>query len=286
MEEKKEEVKNAAAPNDPATAAELAKVRSSNKILKIAAVVLSVLFMLILSGALFVYHKLSGFKDLLLPSLETSENSAFRAGEESLPGTLPESLKQFAVSTQNQSGSSLTVFTNASEYAQAAAPITADDGEKAARVLAKYADRAIVKDFLAELKKDPDFARALREKDANNPLVMIASVQKTKSMQGLTLKFAMRKDFMPLMMEVMNDPDMKPLLSKLPMGNMGPGAQMLKMMPGAAQSPAPVVVQPEYDAAAGIGIGESAHLDSSVMQSPVPASTTKLEKKAPPLPGD
>ena len=284
MEEKKEEVTNPEATKESEAAAELAKVRSSNKVLKIAAIIFSALFLLIFCAAFFIYHKLSGFKEFLMPPSETLEDSAFRAGEDVLPGTPPAGFKRFAVSTQTHVGSALTVFTNAGEYAQAAASITAEDGEKATRAFAKYADRPVVKAFIEELKKDPDFARALKEKDGNNPLAMIASVQKAKSLPGLAIKFAMRKDFMPLIMEVMNDPDLKPLLNKLPMGNIMPGAQMLKMMPGAS-SPAPVMAQPGEDGVQE-GTGESAQLEGSAMQSPAPSAGTGLKKKAPPLPGD
>lgn len=286
MEEKREEVKSAEASKDLAAAAELARVRSSNRLFKIAAIVMSVLFVLVLCAVLFIYQKLSGFKDLLMPPSETFQDSAFRSGEDVLPGIPPEGFKRFAASTQAQGGSALTVFTNAGEYAQAAAAITADDAEKTARVFARYADRPIVKDFMAELKKDPDFARALREKDAGNPLSMMASLQNVKGMQGLALKFAMRKDFMPLMMEVMRDPDVKPLLGKLPMGNLGPGAQMLQMIPGASQFPAPVPARPEKDAVPDMDDGEPARLDGSAMQPPAPSAGAGLKKKTPPLPGE
>jgi hypothetical protein len=264
VEEKKEEIKKTEIEKDSATAAELAKVRSSNKLYKIATIIFSVLFIVLLCVVLFIYQKLSGFKDLLLPQSETMADSAFSTGdEEGLPKIMPEGLKRFAAPTQTQGGSALTVFTNGGEYAQDGSAITAADGERTARILARYADRKIVKDFMVELKKDPDFARALKEKAANNPLGVIASVRKMKSLQGLTIKFAMRKDFMPLMMEVVNDPDMKPLLSKLPMGGMGP-AQLFKMLSG-VQSQAAIMEHPEKYAAPATGKGEQDQ-DNSAMK--------------------
>ncbi len=286
MEEKNEEVAAVRPSESLAAAAEPAKVRPGNRAFKVAAIVFSVLFALLLAAAFFIYQKFSGFGEFLMPPSGVSRDSAFRAGEAVPPGTLPEGFKRSEALTQPQGGSALTVFTNAGEYLQAAAAVTAEDGEKAARAFAKYADRAIVKDFMTELEKDPDFARALKEKKANNPLAMIASVQKAKSMRGLTLKFVTRKDFMPLLMEVMNDPDLKPLLGRLPMGNIGPGAQMLKQLSGAAPSPAPVIASPENNAVADMAPGEPALLDSSAMQSPAPSSEAGLQKKAPPLPGN
>ncbi|MEI7482785.1 MAG: hypothetical protein WCK75_10610 [Elusimicrobiota bacterium] len=284
MEEKKEEVAGAVAPKGSEAPVEPAKVRSGGKVLKIVAIIFSVLSVLLICAALFMYQKLSGFKDLLMPPSEPAGNSAFSGGDEGNGGTLPDGFKGFGASVQDKGGSALTVFTNAAEYAQAAASITPEDAEKAADAFAKYANRGIVKDFMAELNKDPDFIQALKEKDANNPLAMIASVQKVKSIQGLALKFIMRKDFMPLMVEVMNDPEVKPFLGKLPMGNMGPAGQMLKMMSGMSQAPSAEMAQSESDAASEEEEREPAMLDNSAMQSPTNSTGASRKKKNPPLP--
>jgi hypothetical protein len=286
VEEKKEETRAVEAADGPAAAEELARVRSSNKVFRAAAIVFSSLFILLLCAVLFIYQKLSGFRNILMPPTETFQDTAFRAGEEAASAALPEGFKRPEVPAQAQSGSALTVFTNSGEYGPAAAGITAEDGERTAAALAKYAKRPIVKEFVAELKKDPDFARALKQKDANNPLAMIASIQKTKSIQGLALKFATRKDFLPLMMEVMNDPDLKPMLSKLPMGNMGSAVQMLKMMSGAAQTPFPVAARAGNEAAPDTGSGSPALLDTSAMQTPSKPSGAGRKKRVPPPPGD
>lgn len=286
VEEKKEEVAGAAAPKDGETPAEPAKVRSGGKVLKIIAVIFSVLSVILICAALFMYQKLSGFRELLMPPSEPAGNSAFSGGDEG-GVILPDGFKGLGASAQAKGGSALTVFTNAAEYAQTAASITPEDAEKAADAFAKYADRGIVKDFMAELKKDPDFIQALKEKDANNPLAMIASVQKVKSIQGLVFKFIMRKDFMPLMVDVMNDPEMKPLIGKLPMENMGPAGQMLKMMSGAARSPSAEMAQSENnEAVSEEEDGEPAILDNSAMRSPARSSGTALKKKKPPLPNE
>jgi len=221
------------------TAAELERVRSRNKILKIAAAVLSVLFMLLLGAVIFLYLKVSAFRELLMPSTETFQGSAFGSGEEGMPPGLPAPFRVASSSVPEPGGSALTVFTNSGEYAQEERGITLEDGERAAKVFSRYAERPIVKAFMAELKKDPAFVNALKEKDANNPIAMISSIQKSKSMQGLAAKFAMRRDFIPFMMEVMNDPDLKPLLGKLPMGGAGPMSEMLKMLPAAGGAPRP-----------------------------------------------
>ena len=141
MEEKKEEVKSAEShaepPKEGDPAAELAKVRSNYKIFKIIAIVLSTLFVLLLCAAFFLYQKFSGLRDFLMPQSETFQDSAFRVGEEGLPGTRQAGIKKFEQPAPAPGESSLTVFTNAREYAQEAATITAEDGETAAKAFSK-----------------------------------------------------------------------------------------------------------------------------------------------------
>lgn len=240
MEEKSDGVQDAHPGTESAVSAELSRMRSRNKLLKAATIVLSGLFIVIFCAALFIYKKVSDFKNVMMPAGETFEDSAFRAEDNGLPEiprrAMPDVLRAMASSTQVPGGSSLTVFTNAGEYASMGGRIGSEGGERAAKIAAKYADRPIVRDFMSELKKDPDFAKVLQAKAANNPLEMISSVQNLKSMRPLTLKFMMRRDFIPFMTEVMNDPDMKPMLSKLPVGDMGGMLKALKMMQSYGQS--------------------------------------------------
>ncbi|HBB68077.1 MAG: hypothetical protein A2X28_05645 [Elusimicrobia bacterium GWA2_56_46] len=237
MDEQNGKIQSAESAPGSETGAELARVRSRNKILKIAAAVLSVLFLSLLGAVIFLYLKVSAFRDVLMPQTETFQDSAFGAGEEALPPGLPAPFRVSSSSVPAPDGSALTVFTNSGEYAQEEGGITLEDGERAAKAFSRYAERPIVKAFMAELKKDPAFVQALKEKDANAPLAMMSSIQKSKGIQVLAAKFAMRRDFIPFMMEVMNDPDLKPLLGKLPMGGAGSMAQMLRMLPASGGSP-------------------------------------------------
>jgi len=291
MDENKEDVKNPE-PSPDSAAGELKRVRSSNKIFKVAAIVFSTLFVLLLGTVIFVYQKLAGLRDLLMPPTETYQDSGFRAGGEGNSGEMPPAFRGMLSSTQAQGGSSLTVFTNAGEYAQAPGGITAEDSEKMTRVLAKYANRPIVKDFMEELGKDPNFVKAMTQKGANDPLGMIASLRKSGNMEGLVTKFVMRRDFMPFMTEVMNDPELQPMLKKMPMGNMGPMSQMLKMMPGASRPPvrvpqrAPAAPRPEDYAAPDEEAAESEGLDGPTLQPTPPPAEKVLKKKTPPPPAD
>jgi hypothetical protein len=279
MEEKKDGAQDAGPEREAAISAELSRMRSRNKILKSATILLSGLFILIVCAAIFIYKKVSDLKDLVMPQTETFQDSAFRVEDNGLSGAppkvLPDTFGGAVSSTQVSGGSALTVFTNAGEYSQGGGEgIGPEDGERAARVASKYADRPIVKDFMAELRKDPDFVQALRAKDANNPMAMIASIQHMKSMQTLMTKFMMRRDFIPFMAEVMNDPDMKPMLGKLPVGNMGGMMQMLKTMRDPEQSPVP---PPTVDE-------PGTFLDPSAKRTRPVAKA--LKKKVPPPPAD
>ncbi len=94
------------------------------------------------------------------------------------------------------------------------------DGEKIMKALNKYSERPIVKEFINDLKKEPEFQKALEAKDTNNPIAVISSVNKIKNMKGIVGKYAMRPDFMKLMMEIMQDPEMAPLFKMMPGGAM------------------------------------------------------------------
>ena len=92
------------------------------------------------------------------------------------------------------------------------------DSEKIMKALNKYSERPIVKEFMSDLKKDPEFQKALKAKGSHNPIAVISSINKIKNMKGLVGKYAMRPDFMKLMMEVMQDPEMAPLFKMVPGG--------------------------------------------------------------------
>ncbi|MFA6549292.1 MAG: hypothetical protein WCT39_05135, partial [Candidatus Margulisiibacteriota bacterium] len=214
---------------------ELARMRSRNKVLKAATIVLTTLFLLVGGAVVFIYHKVSGIRDMLLPPTETFQDPAFAMGEERpAPGE-----QHMVFSTQPAAGSALTVFTNAGEFSQEQTDdkmVSDAAGAKAANALMKYADRQIVKDFIAAAKEDPAFAAALKKSDPANPLSVFSSIQNVKSVQNLAMRFVLRKDFLPLLMEVTNDPDVKPLLGKMPMGNLGNMTRMLQSIQGGGAS--------------------------------------------------
>lgn len=294
MEENKEDVKKSE-PSPDSVDAELKRIRSRYKVLKIVVIVFSALLVLVLGAGIFVYRKLADLRDMFTPPAETFQSSAFGAGGEGGFGEMPPPFRGSLSSTQAAGGSSLTVFTNAGEYSQDAPAASGGGGgaEKMARVAAKYADRPIVKDFMAELKKDPKVMKALKEKGAGDPLSLIATLQNSGNMRGLMTKFITRRDFMPFMKEVMSDPDLQPLLNNMP-GGMGSMSQFLNMMPGGAPRQSPGVVpartpaapRPQEYAAPDGGYAEPPGTDDAAVEPAQPPAETGLKKKAPPPPAD
>ena len=265
---------------DEAALKELSRVRSHNKTLKIAAIVLLTLFLVTITVVGLLFYKASVLRDLLLPSDDSYQGSAFsQEGEQP-----PVAFRHVPFSTQTMGGSALTVFTNSGDYAQEEGMPGMLDGEKALRALSKYADRPIVTDFIAAAKKDPAFAKALTQVDPKNPMAAVASLQNMKSLQGLVLRFAMRKDFMPFMMEVTSDPELRPVLDKLPGGNMGQISRMLKMMPGGGQAPASS--RSATYAPADPGPDEEMEEDGPVMPEPEPSPPPVRKKKRQSVPSN
>jgi len=193
----------------------------ARRLFKAAAVVLVLLFLFALGGALFVFYRFSAMREALSPAGEIYQEAAY----EEVPAALPAPARMY-VSTQSSETSSLTGFISIKELAQQAAilretaaggtgnPAMLDTGKAAAAAL-RYADRPIVRDFIAEAKKDPEFARALARMDPNDPLALARALEDIKGLEGMMLKFAMRKDFLPFVMEVTNDPEIKPMLGRL-----------------------------------------------------------------------
>ncbi|MEI7529511.1 MAG: hypothetical protein WCK76_11285 [Elusimicrobiota bacterium] len=160
----------------------------------------------------------------------------------------------------------------ASQVPDAAA---AADAKKLVRAMSKYADRPIVKDFLAELAKDKDYMRAKAAQKDGNPLVMLANIQKSPGLRELVTSYSKRPDFMPLMMEVMQDPEMRPFMRGMP------GKALPSLPPAPVPAPAaraqPASRQP---AAAPAAEGEMTFDPSAISGSAAPAYSTT--GKAPP----
>lgn len=191
---------------------ELAKVRKSNKVLVTVAVVLGTIFVLAAGAAYVVYMKVSAAKD----NIEKVFSSFPPPGQGYQPAAsgLPGQGVSFSTSMPQ---SALGLFSGGVPGAQPGLPDMAASQE-AVKAMFKYADRPIVQEFLADLKKNPDMAEAFAASKGNNPMEVIFKAQNAKGMDKLVARYATRPEFLKLMMEVMNDPEMQPLMSGLPPG--------------------------------------------------------------------
>lgn len=247
-EEKKQE---AAAPESE-LAAELEQVKSRNKILKIVAAVLAALFLVLAAGAFIAYRKIAQAKDELVNAFQNYQPSPQPEGLP-MPGAAP------SVAQSTMMASTLGLISGSIPGDQPEAAKLEEAG-KIVNAMGKYADRPVIKEFIADLKKDPEIAKALAESKGNNPMAVLASIQKAKGANALIAKYAVRPDFIKVMMEAMKDPDMKPVMSRVPMGGGMP--QPVPVATGPAEEP-----QQEE--------GGSLTLDPSAMN--VPAGATPAE---------
>jgi len=191
---------------------ELAKARSRNKVLVTVAVVLGTVFVLAAGSAYVVYMKVSAAKENI--------EQAFASFPPPDQGYQPEAVRlpgQGVSLSTAMPRSSLGLFTGGVPGAQEGLPDMAASQE-AAKALFKYSDRPIVKEFIEDLKKNPEMAAALAASKDGNPFAVMYTVRNAKGMDKLVMRYASRPEFLKLMMEVANDPELKPLMSGLPPG--------------------------------------------------------------------
>ncbi|MGD9643925.1 MAG: hypothetical protein AB7V08_14465 [Elusimicrobiales bacterium] len=186
---------------------ELAKVRSRNKVLVTVAVVLGTIFVLAAGAAYVVYMKVSAAKDNIEKVFSSfpPPDQGYRPEAVRLPG------QGVALSTA-MPRSSLGMFSGGLTDSPESLPDIAA-AQEAAQALFKYSDRPIVKEFIADLKKNPEMAAAFAANKEGNPFAVMMSVRNAKGMDKLVASYATRPEFLKLMMEVMNDPEMQPLMS-------------------------------------------------------------------------
>ena len=202
-------------PQEAQLRAELEKVRGGNKILKIAAIVLSALFLLLAGAAFYIYNKVSQTKAAFEEAFRVAPMQP--AGDAAGSLTMP--LPGGALSGASQMPASSLGFFSGGLPGAAQAPLNAQQGEKIYAAMAKYENRPVVKEFIADLKKNPDVARAFAEKEkGGNPLVVVASIQRARGMDKIMAKYVTRPDFIKLMMEIMKDPAIRPLMKGAPGG--------------------------------------------------------------------
>ena len=239
---------------------ELHRARSRNKALKVTLILLATLLVLLGIAAYTVYSKLMRTKEAVEEAFASFPQQAmFRAeGNAQLPLPGPS-----VFTSTGMPASSLGLFSGGVPGAQAEA--AQEQAEQILTAMNKYADRPIVKEFMADLKKNPDMAKAMADGQGGNPVAMVKGIQSARGMDKIIAKYAMRPEFMKLMMEVLNDPEMAAVTSGIPAGmrpNIG-GAVPVRSVPG----PGPAVQETPADQD---GDGEMT-LDTSAISGPAPA---------------
>ena len=270
-----------AAGQGPDLEAELKRTRAGNKALKIAAAGLAVLFLILAGVAFFAYRKISQTKALFEEVIQAGQ----RPGQASFPenNAIPAALNSFMGGSSSAPVSGLGLFSGSmpgggaeSVAAGMAAKMTPEDADKVAAVMQKYTERPIWKEMMADLKKDPEMARALDTGKGGNPMAMIGAFQKSNNVNKIMMKYVARPDFLKLMMELASDRDLKPMLKKLPPGII-PGGD------GPAEPPAPQVRDIPVEGQAEEGGGGALVLDPSAISGTGTATKTRVNKAPPPL---
>ena len=272
-----EEKKADTAPAEGDLRAELARVRNKNKTLKIVAAILFSMFLVIAGGGYYIYRKVS---TAIAPFQDAFQGFApVAAGYQPENRTLP--VGQGVSGSTSMPVSTLGLFSDGLPGDTPAGGLKAEDGEQILRAMNKYADRPIVKAFLADLKRNPDMAEAFQASKGGNPLQLIAKIQGAKGTNAVIMKYATRPEFMKLMMEVMNDPDMRPLMKNMPRG-----AGMPSGLPQGAAVSIPASQPPsESQPSDEDGDGEMT-FDPSVISGPAKKAPAPVKKVPVPVDND
>lgn len=254
--------------------AELEKTRASNKALKIAAAGLALLFLILAGVAFFAYRKISAAKAIFDDTMQgVPPGSGSSSESRTIPG-LTTSTASSAVTPISGLGLFSGELPAGGPEGGAGSAITPEDTAKITAVMSKYTQRPVWKELMADIKKDPEMARALDSAKGVNPIAMVGTFQKSKSMNKIMMKYATRPDFLKLMMEMMNDRDLKPLTSKLPHGNYPGEGVPVEPTPQVGNMPA---AQPEESD------GGPLLLDPSVISGTASSAATRANKAPPPV---
>ncbi|MDD2806261.1 MAG: hypothetical protein PHV33_11960 [Elusimicrobiales bacterium] len=202
--------------------AELAKARSRSKVMTAVAVSLGTILVILAGVAYVIYSKVSAAKD--------NFEEVFRAMP--MPETVEQQNRMLAgqglYASSGTPVSSLGMF---SGNLPSSTPLnmSQEQRERAVAAVTKYTERPIMKEFMAEIKRNPDVAAALAAtKAGGNPLELIAAAQNARGMEKVMMKYAMNPEFMKTMMEISNDPALKAFTGGMP-GGLQPQGQAVSI---------------------------------------------------------
>lgn len=251
--------------------AELSRSRSRNKALKVTLILLATLFVLLGVAAFTVYRKIMQTKEAVEEAFQAfPQQAVFQPENRTLPGGGPS-----VFSSTGMPASSLGLFSGGLPDAQPV--MSPEQAEKVVSAMNKYAERPIVKEFIADLKKNPDMAKAFEMRKGSNPLAMIAAVQNAKGMDAVMAKYASRPEFLSLLLEISRDPAMAAVSGALP-GGMVPsmGAPQARPVPGPGRAPAAEPADQDGDGAMTLDT-------SAISGAPAPPPPTPPKKEPSPV---
>ncbi len=264
-------------PEEDAAVRQLAALKARNKQLKFILAGLTGLVLLIAAAAAFLYNKIASF----FPSEETYQSGAMESFPENALKT--DMAPPAGGPSAPSGGSTLFLIRGGGGQGEPGLPaglprVTPQQMAGVSAAMAKYAERPLVKEFLADMNADPQLAGILDPKKPD-PAAYMKLMRNPAAMNRLLMKYAERPEFMALLMELVNDPAMKPLLSGAPAGPMPAGIMPPGPVPAgppparagdgpSAPGPGPDGAEPRLDT--GVISGTSAPRKVPVKPVPVP----------------
>ena len=261
---------------EAAMRAELAKARSRSKVMTAVAVSLGTILIIIAGVGYVVYTKISAAKENFEEVFRAMPAPQGGLGQENrmLAG-------QGVYSSTSMPVSSLGMFAGGLP-AQLPSPANVDPAEMARvnQAISKYAERPVMKEFLSDLKKNPEVAEALARTKDGNPMALIIAAQNAKGLDKVMAKYVTRPDFMKTLMEIAGDPALKSVA-----GGMGVN---MPAVPQGQPAGMPVVSVPQGPAQSGgsDGDGEPTLDPSAISGAPAPQQPGSPRAKSVPSPVD
>jgi hypothetical protein len=275
----------------PGCAEELAAVRGKGKWWKIAALVLGLLLLALAAGGYYVYRRVMQAQAALEQVMRAAESpqAAPQAGAEGAPP------QELPLAVQPRQSSLMAISLPGRDQQGAGGPgpdypaISPAEAKKTLDALMKYSDRPLVKEFLADLARDPDYIKAQAAKDKGDPMAMITHMQRSEGMRRLVMKYSHRPEFIPLAQEIMRDPELRPLLGAVPGGpppETGPAQPSgMAKVPGISRSEADRRARAQERAASSDADqdGELTFNPAAIGGAPAPAPRAKAGLPPPPV---
>lgn len=280
-----EDINNPVPPQPPAPSAppvppgelqaQLDRARSRNKALKITLALLATLLVLLGAAGYIVYSRIMQTKAAVEEAFQAFPQQAmFEQIQKAAEASAQRPGVHYSTSMPS---SSLGLFSGG--LPDSGPAMSEDQAAGVAAAMNKYAERPIVKEFLADLRKNPDMAKALELSKGNNPIAMMAAVQNARGIEPIMAKYAMRPEFMKLLMEISSDPALQGAVNTLPAG-MRPDIGALRQQARPVAS-GPAAGRSSQDGEDEPQVGEGMTLDPSAVSGTQAPATSRPVKRVP-----